>query len=312
MSIDFRELNYILTVAQAKSVSLAAQKLLVSQPTVSLAISQVEAQLDTKLFEREAQGMRLTLEGERFLHTARNIMTLKNQLDQELKQLSEAGAKRIILGISSLWAECLLPRVLPVCKARFPDVRINVREETTSVLTRWLASGDIDLAVLTEPKLPATLRLHKLFRERLLIAAAQSNTIAAGYSPGRSQNTDYPYLEPKLLTGQRFILSRQNMRLRQSADAFLKAQNIEPKIAVTAANIQTAHRLAALGVGIAFIPERFVTELAQPPYPVYFKTDDTLASWLVGIACDDRRENALAKAFICIFEDILRGPRTAS
>lgn len=302
--MDFRELKYILAAAETKSVSMAAQKLLISQPTISLAINDVERRLGVKLFDRGAQGINPTPAGERFLRTARLIMAVKDQMDSEMTQLSMEGSKRLILGISSLWAECLLPHVLPECKTRFPEARIHVREETSSVLARWLTKGEVDLAVVTQPRLPATIHFHKLFEERLLVAVSPDNPIAAGHSPGRRENGDYPYLDPAMLKDQSFILSRQHMRLRQSSDEFFRVQGIEPDVAVTVASIPSAHRLAAYGVGVAFLPERFVRELAQPPYPVYFKTDETLRSWTVGIACDDRRDNRLVKQVIRIFEDI--------
>jgi DNA-binding transcriptional LysR family regulator len=170
----------------------------------------------------------------------------------------------------------------------------------------------VDLAVLTQPRLPSTIHFHKLFEERLLIAVSPQNPVAAGCEPGRRENGDYPYLEPGRLKDQSFILSRQHMRLRESADEFFHMQRIEPNIAVTVASSQSANRLAAYGVGVAFLPERFVRELAQPPYPVYFRTDDTLKSWVVGVACDDRRENHLAKQFIRIFEDVICSSRSFS
>lgn len=300
--MDFKDLDYIVAVANEQSLSRAAEKLIVTQPTLSKTVARLEKAAGCPLFERTQHGLSLTEEGTRFVEIARKLLTLKEELDEEMRGIATGGAGRIHLGISYTFSRSLVPRVLPVFSRTHPAAEVVIHTETSSLLQRMLLDGELDVAILVETERHKALSYETLFFEQILLAISPDNALTT--LGAARENEDYPYLDPKSLQGQRFILSQEKMRLRESADAFFRAEGIIPDVAVTTASTTTAINLASQGVGVAFIPASTAMDYVEPPVPLYFSTADTLADWKVVIAL--RRKNkksALLGSFVQAFKD---------
>ena len=97
--MDFRELYYITMIADCQSITKAAQKLYISQPSLSHLVSKVEAELGVKLFDRTAYPITQTYAGERYVDTARQILRLNDNMRREFSDISEGTAGRITIGM---------------------------------------------------------------------------------------------------------------------------------------------------------------------------------------------------------------------
>lgn len=299
--MDFKDLNYMVTVADELNFSRAADKLIVSQPTLSQSISKLEKQAGCPLFLRQQHGLSLTEEGERFVTIAKKLLQLKDEMDDEIKSVATGHAGRIQLGISYTFSRNLVPRVLPVFTQEYPNTEVAIHNETSAVLEKMLLDGKLDVAVLVETVKNKDLSYEVLFYEQVLLAVSPDNPLVKkGVS---KEDEEYLYLDPKLLKGQRFIVSEEKMRLRESADAFFQKEGITPEIAVTTASTSTAINLAGQNVGIAFIPASQAEADDEPSKPVYFTTADTLADWKVSIAVKKYgRPPSLLEGFIQAFK----------
>lgn len=302
--MDFKDLDYVVAVANELSLSRAAEKLIVTQPTLSKNVARLEKAAGCPLFERTQHGLTLTEEGTRFVEIARKLLTLKEELDDEMRAIAKGGAGRIHLGISYTFSRSLVPRVLPIFSRTHPSAEVVIHTETSSLLQRMLLDGELDVAILVETERLKTLSYETLFHEQILLAISPDNPVAA--HGAALENEEYSYLDPELLRGQRFILSQEKMRLRESADAFFRAENIIPDVAVTTASTTTAIHLASQNVGVAFIPSSTAMEYVEPPVPLYFATADTLADWKVVIALRKKnKKSTLLGGFVQAFKDAM-------
>ncbi len=302
--MDFTDLEYIVAVAEDRNLSRAAERLIVAQPTLSKTLARLEKAVGLPLFLRRRHGLELTGEGERFVETARKLLKAKRDLDDEMRTIAEGRAGRIRLGISHTFSRDLVPRVLPAYAKSHPHVEVIIHTETSSILERLLRDDVVDVAVMVERELDGSLFRETLFHEPLLLAVSGENPIcrrARVIADG-----DHPFLDPAHLRGQRFILSQERMRLRQSAEAFFRAEGITPETAVTTASTMTALHLASYGVGIAFLPLSFTLLNLEPPLPRFFATADTLEDWKVVIALRRKnRASPLLKSFIKTFKEAM-------
>lgn len=301
--MDFKDLEYIVAVAEEESLSRAAEKLIVAQPTLSKTVARLEKAAGSPLFVRRQHGLELTEEGGRFVDIARKLLKAKRELDEEIRAIANGRAGRIHLGISHTFSRVLIPKVLPLYSRDNPGVEVVIHTETSSVLERLLLNDEIDVAVMVETTHDNSLAYEPLFREQLLLAVADDNPVCgmAAERPGGKRGN--PYIDPKHLTGQRFILSQEKMRLRESADAFFRAEGILPDIAVTTASNMTAMHLASHGVGIAFLPLSYTLLNLEPPLPRFFSTAETLRDWDVVIAVRKKNKaSPLLKGFIATFK----------
>ena len=304
--MEFRDLEYVVKVAEELSLSRAAEKLIVAQPTLSKTVARLEASTGNQLFIRRQHGLELTEEGRRFVDIARKLLKAKQDLDDEMHAIARGQAGRIHLGISHTFSRSLVPKVLPVYSRNNPDVEVVMHTETSSILEQLLVHGEVDVAVMVLPETArnASLAYETLFRERLLLAVSPDNPLC-GLGEKR-EGMEHPYVEPGALKEQRFILSQERMRLRESAEAFFRAEGLLPEIAVTTASNMTALRLASHGVGIAFLPISYTRLNLDPPLPRFFATADSLEDWHVAIAVHKKNGNVpLLRTFIQTFRDAM-------
>ena len=124
--MDFRELTYISTVADCKSVTAAAKKLYISQPSLSYIISKVEADVGVKLFDRKTNPLSLTYAGKKYVETAKEILRLRDNLRRELTEIGAGETGEINIGIPTERAGYMLPRVAGKFHESFPRVQLHL------------------------------------------------------------------------------------------------------------------------------------------------------------------------------------------
>ena len=108
-----RELLYVKTIADEKSITKAAQKLYLTQPSLSHCVMNIERQLGTRLFRRTSSGLVLTYAGEKYYRMACEVLRVYAAFESEINEESELLRGRITLGITNYLATDYLPRMLP-------------------------------------------------------------------------------------------------------------------------------------------------------------------------------------------------------
>ncbi len=149
MDIDLRLVKYFVAVAQAGNVTRAAERLHISQPSLSAAVKQLEQQLGVALLQRSGRGFVLTPAGELLL--ARGLALLEHAgavADEVRGRGGEDPAARLRLGLSPTARYGVAPALLAACAIAAPSVMLYSSEDTTAALLRDVAHGRLDLAVV--------------------------------------------------------------------------------------------------------------------------------------------------------------------
>jgi DNA-binding transcriptional LysR family regulator len=303
LTLDLRHLRYLVAVARERNISRASEKLYIAQSALSQSIIRMEERAGVPLFKRLQHGLSPTVRGEEIIRIAEKILKIKEDMDKYLGLIRNGYEDRILFGISHTFSESLLPKALSDFYQTCPNTEIIVHTETSSVLQQMLLNASLDAAVMVESgKRDPQLTYEILFYEQILLAISPENPVVK--SAVLRDTDSFPFVDPALLHDQHFILSENNMRLRQSAEAFFAAEGIKPIVTVVTANIETANRLAAMGPGIAFLPASFVETTSTPPLPRYFGTSKSLEDWKVCIVLrNDRLHDPLIQNFTKIFKD---------
>lgn len=299
-----RELLYVKTIADEKSITRAAQKLYLTQPSLSHCVTNIEKQLGTRLFRRTSGGLQLTYAGERYYRMACEVLRVYAAFEAEIGEESELARGRITFGITNYLATDLLPRILPRFHAEHPGVELRVVEETTEQLERSLLSGKLDFAVMhtgagdgacEDPGLA-----HEVLSRDPFLIAAPPDTPYAGAAV-RQDGQEYPELDPALLKNEPFLMVGKGQRIRHVANRVLAEAGVSPQIVFTSRNYETLRRLAAQGMGYAFVPRQYVGVLGGGEYcPAYFMIPPRYrAYWeLSAVTCRDAYLSRAAKAFL--------------
>ncbi len=302
-----RELLYIKTIADERSMTRAAQKLYVTQPSLSHCVTTIEKSLGTPLFRRTSAGLLLTFAGEKYYRMACEVLRVYSAFESEIAEESELASGRITVGITNYLATDMLPRMLPAFHKTYPGIELRVVEETTGEMEKSLLSGRLDFAIMHTGREngaadnPA-LSCEVLSRDPFLIAAPKDTPYlaVAQEMPG----LPYPVLDPMQLSGEPFLLVKHGQRIRQISDRILAAAGVTPKIVLSSRNYEMLRRLAAEGMGYTLVPRQYAGILGGDEYqPQYFMIPEKYqAYWeLSVVTLRDAYLSRAAKAFLECF-----------
>lgn len=297
--MDFHQFEYVMAIVEEKSISKAAKKLYISQPSLSQYIIRLEEQLGIKLFDRTTNPIILTFAGEKYLETAKNILNLNKQLKRELGDIADSKKGRLTIGIPIQTGRHILPLVLPEFHKRFPQIELSVEEDNSIQLEQLLIEGKLDIAILNLPIQDERIRYETISVEKMFLVVPPGHPICS-VSELEKQNE----IHFNCLKDEKFILLKPGNRMRLIADEIFNSSEFKPNIILEIANLDTAHRLAAAGMGFTFIPENTIDILNAKQYKNYFLIDDITYTLVLAY----RNGEYLTKAaceFITIVKEIM-------
>lgn len=244
MRPTLRQMEYIVTVHQLGGFGLAAEKLNVSQPSLSNQVAAVEADLGVRLFERGRAGARATARGEDFVMRARRILSEFEALrGRMLSDLPFGG--RLRLGVLPSIGPYLLPQAMMALHETEPNLRVIVREESTLFLDEGLRSGRFDAIISTPEDHPNTFQ-HPLFMEPLWVAVAQDHPLA-----------ERPQVVAADLAGQRLLTLDTGHRLTRIVYGIAGASGATVSDDYEGTSLDSIVLMAATGAGIGILPDLF-------------------------------------------------------
>lgn len=255
--MDFREMTYILTVADCGSVTAAAKKLYISQPSLSYIVSKVEQDVGVKLFERKNYPLTLTYAGEKYVETARKIRTLSDNLRRELLDIGLGEKGRINLGIPTERAGYMLPEVLVRFREAFPGIEVRLYEANSDDLWGMLSKDEIHFYIIprNRAELPEGVRTELIYKEELYLVAGPGVVTEAMRKDGGN------VVNLGSLRHETFILLKKGHAIRKKADAVLRRHKISPERTMEVSSCISAVQLARSGLGVTIVPERAVDVL---------------------------------------------------
>ena len=180
MGVGLRSLRQFVLVADCGSISRAAARLGVSQPTLSRSIRNMEATRGVELFERHGEGVSLTRFGQILYSHAVGILNDFDRATEEIKQLQGSGKLSLRIAAGDLWGYVLLPEVIREYSAIHPDVLIDIDIVGHANRLDGLRNGTYDLAFgIIDPKVEAlySLTFLKLRRFGFTIYGDESHPL---------------------------------------------------------------------------------------------------------------------------------------
>lgn len=291
-----KELMYVKTVADEKSISRAARKLFMAQPSLSQSIQRIEETLGTPLFNRTTRGLTLTFAGERYYHMAVQILKMYEDFELEISDINNLRTGRVHMGITNHLGTLTLARILPEYKEICPYIELYIHEENTASLERMLLRGELDFVIMHAPKENSQPQIHYdiMQKDPFVVAIYPQHRLVKEAIP--KPGYPYPVLDLKLLAQEPFLMLHKEQRIRQITDSvLLKAGITQPQIALTLRNYETALLLAARGLGVTLIPLQYFQMASYEFCPALLSLDQQYdACWDMCIAT--LQNNFLSKA----------------
>lgn len=163
MTVTIRHFRIFIAVASTESITKAAELLYVTQPTVSVAIREMEQHYGTRFFDRINQRLHITEEGKALLSHATHLISIYDDIETSFQNPDTVGILRI--GASVNIGTYYLPEYVKLFHEQFPNIRIQVRISTTEVIEKLLLENQLDLAIVGGVIHSPFIKLSPIFSE---------------------------------------------------------------------------------------------------------------------------------------------------
>ena len=276
-----RQLQYLKLLVEHGGFGKAAEAAHVTQPTLSAGIQELEKILGAPVVDRARSGLILTAVGEAALGKARIILNEAEELVQAARSSGQPLTGRFRLGVIPTVAPFLLPRALPLLKARFPQLRLYLREDLTQRLIAALKAGDLDAALIALPFDMTGLDCAHVADDEILAAL-----------PAGHRLTGQARTRPSELEDEDLILLEDGHCLRDHALAAcgLRPPRIsEASASFAATSLPTLVQMVGSGLGVTFLPSMAVaagltdgTTIEIRPLQADHPTREIVVAWRSG------------------------------
>lgn len=263
---DFYHLRVFLEVAEQHSFSRAAERLYVSQPTVSNLIKRLEKGMAEPLFRRGKRQVTLTDAGELLYGHARKLITHADLLDVSVEGIAGAAAGRILVGGNHSLEERLC-EVFIKFRLEHPRVTLAVRFGASQHMCDLVAAGELSLAVVGTHAKSTNLEVSTLSRWQtpLKVIVPPDHPLA-----------DLPSVRPSSLLGYPFV--GYALQQQTGIDEYLRQLGVTPNYVMEIESVLGVQRAVAQGVGISLLTAKTMAQqrhldlvaldLEAPPYTI--------------------------------------------
>ncbi|MBN9580833.1 MAG: LysR family transcriptional regulator [Afipia sp.] len=249
--LTLRQLKYLSALARHGHFGRAAEDCAVTQPALSMQIRDLEKTLGVALVERRPGEVTLTDAGREIARRGDEVLAKSRDLLDFARHRGRPLTGRMQLGLIPSLAPYVLPKILPDLQARFPDLRLEVRETQTRQLLDEIKSGALDCAMLALPVQESEIEATHLFDDPFLLAV-----------PAGDRREEAARVAAHDIDQSRLILLEDGHCLRDQALAFCAtAQRARPNgpstggMAFGASSLATVMQMVANGYGITLIPQ---------------------------------------------------------
>lgn len=244
--LKLRQLRLLVAVGELGSIQSAARDLGISQPAATKMIQDLEIDFEVKLFDRTNRGVVPTVYGETLIRHGKLIFAQVSNAAQELDDLNEGNAGRVVIGMLLTGAPALVPKAMQLLLEERPNVAIRLVEGTNDVLMPALISGEIDLVVGRLPSHRYRMKTTqaKLYDEPVLAIVGPQHPLSKASAVGLEDLTNYAWILPPVETTLR----------RQIDQFFLKNGPFLPNSIVESVSYLANRSLLRSGNYICIMP----------------------------------------------------------
>lgn len=261
--MNFSSFDYFIAVAEELSFTRAAERLNVTQQTLSAHIAGLERELHVRLVDRHVP-LTLTYAGEEFLEYARHFQTKRRVMEQEFRDISGNQRGLLRVGVASTRGHIIMPRTIASFQRRYPQITVSLYESENQDLVQLLREGRVDMVVATIESDAQGLVVKDLYDEAVMLLCRQD--LLERYYPGHAEEVVAEAAKDgglKALEKLPFLLVGDGDIPGAVPRQAFRREDIHPDVRVISKNAETLVALAYRGVGACFCS----SELAHTSFP---------------------------------------------
>ena len=246
--MELHPLRVFLTVATEKSFSRAAEKLLRTQPAISLSIQRLESELQEQLIDRSAKDLLLTDAGKIVAEYARRYENLQGDLENALAELRDKSSGRLIIGANESTTLYLLDHIERYRRA-FPKIKVQVRRSLSSKIPAELIDGDLELGLLTYDPEDERVVTRVIYTDHLAFIVSPEHALAKRAEVSITELGEETFIAHNVVSPYRALVIREFQRSKVPLNMDLEMPTVE-----------AIRKMVQRNEGVAFLPRMVVEE----------------------------------------------------
>jgi LysR family hydrogen peroxide-inducible transcriptional activator len=239
-----KQLSYLVALHEHGHFGRAAAASFVTQSTLSAGLRELETLLDVHLVERTRRVVRFTPLGERLVAKARRVLREAEELSAMARASGQPLSGELRLGVIPTIAPFMLPQVLPRLRAAYPELKLYLREETTSQACEALHRGKLDCILLALPYACGDIEWAALFEDPLYLA----------FPEGEPADPP-PSIRPDAIQEDRLLLLEDGHCLKDHALASCNRPELSAHASMLGTSLHTLVQMVDNGLGVTIVPE---------------------------------------------------------
>lgn len=253
--MDFSQVEYILKIAEEKSITKAAEKLFVTPSALNQQLQKLEKELDTALFIRNRSDWQLTPAGQIYIQAAKDILNIRKDAYHRIADLNDRAQRQYTIGLIPERGVDMFTAIYPEFHRRFPEVILEPQECTVRTMQKRITKGEIDLGLIT---LMASQKddniYHHMADEEIYLAVPSGHPLAG---KGSRDAKKAPEISLEAFHDDPFILIFQVSTMYQLVEQLFAQAGFSPKVLFSTGSNVSKYRMVNAGVGCALLPAVF-------------------------------------------------------
>ena len=304
MSNCFSKKDIIYTIYKEGGFSKAAQRLYVSQPSLSAMVKKVEDEIGLPLFDRTVKPIRLTETGKEYIKAAESILAIENGFDSYIDSVNNLQRGSISIGSNQLLSSLVLPAYISSFISDYPNIRLSLTDANSVTLADGLMSGDLDLIIDNHRLDPDLFEMKHISTEHLLLAVPAKFDVphfrgarltAKDIIDGRHLAHDTASVTLDPFRDIPFILMTKENDTREHTDKLFDSQRFAPKVILELDRLVTLYAFIRLGTAASIVSDTLIRNTSDYSGEVVFYKIDDLQS-VRNIYVSFRRTKYITKA----------------
>lgn len=244
MAPNFSDIAYFIEVSATKNISRAAERLGITQPSLSSAMKRLENSLGVQLLIRSRSGVQLTKAGEEFARRGGSLLLNWEQLKNDVNKRESAVGGEFIIGCHPSVARYSLPYFLPKLLQTYPELQIKLVHDLSRKVTEKVISFEVDFGIVVNPVQHPDLVIKELCTDEVLFWVAK-----------KTSSTQ------KLGSEERVLICDFNLSQVQELNKKLAKQKINFNRTIQTSSLEVVTELTKSGAGVGIIPRRVATQI---------------------------------------------------
>lgn len=265
--MDIKAVEYVIAIAQAKTISGAAKNLYISQPALSQYLQRIEQELGTPIFNRRGSHLDLTPTGEVLVQKGRALLNMRQDMLEQINGLADKNKKTIRFGISPFYSKYYLPPLMLYYREHYPQTRFEIVEKISVELEKAVLEGSLEVCFAPAYPIVPGLHYEMIHMEEIMIAVPKDHPVNQYATP--SYGT--PYMEMEHLKNLPFVALEPEQKFAQMSQHIFQHFNIVPNVIYETLNWDTVHALVANGIGVGLLPAMLREMYLSMKRPNYYR-----------------------------------------